>query len=77
MSPVTKYRSIDETPDANWRAPGDPELYRALAALWRTARQLHPWQFPVGVYRHRTIEDMDRQREEWRAQRIRAANGAG
>jgi len=76
MSPVTKYRSIDDTPDPPWRAPGDPELYRAIAALWRTARQLHPWHFPAGVYRHRSIEDMDRQREEWLAQRIRAAKGA-
>ena len=63
--PVTKYRSVEDMPDPAWRTPGDPELYRALERLWTTSRRLYPRRFPAGVYKHRNIEDMNRQREEW------------
>jgi len=63
--PVQKFRSIEETPPVPWRQRGDPELYLALARLWQTAQRLRPRRFPAGVYRHRTMEDMNRQREQW------------
>jgi hypothetical protein len=65
MTPVRKFRSIEEMPEPAWRPPGDPELYRSLAELWTFVRRLHPRVFPAGVYKHRSIEDMNRQREEW------------
>jgi hypothetical protein len=65
--PVRKYRSIEEMPEPPWKRPGDPDLYRALARLWETARRLQPRQFPCGVYKHRSMEDMNRQRDEWDA----------
>ena len=63
--PVFKYRSIEETPDETWRTPGDPALYRALAQLWSASRRMRPRRFPPGVTKHRSIEDMNRQRDEW------------
>lgn len=63
--PVQKFRSIEETPSVPWRRAGDPELYVALARLWQTAQRLRPRRFPAGVYRHRTMEEMNRQRHEW------------
>lgn len=63
--PVFKYRSIEDTPDESWRTPGNPGLYRAVARLWSTSRRRSPRRFPAGVTKHRTIEDMNRQREEW------------
>ena len=66
--PVWKFRSVEETPDLPWRRPGDPALYRALASLWKTSRRLCPRRFPPGVYRHRSIEDMNRQRDQWDAE---------
>ena len=63
--PVKKYRSIEDMPDETWRAPGDPGLYRALAELWATSRRLRPRRFPPGVFRHRSMEGMNQQRDQW------------
>jgi len=63
--PVYRYRSVEEMPGETWRSPGDPALYRALARLWATSRRMRPRGFPPGVTKHRSIEDMNRQREEW------------
>ena len=60
--PVYKFRSIEDMPDPPWRTPGDPELYRALASLSETSRRLRPRCFPAGVYKHRSIDDMNRAR---------------
>jgi hypothetical protein len=62
---VYKFRSVEDMPGETWRRPGDPELYRALSRLWATARLLRPRTFPAGVSKHRTMGDMNRQRDEW------------
>ena len=58
--PVYKYRSIEEMDANTWRRPGDPELYRAIAFVWDLARRTNPRQFTPGVYRYRSIDDMNR-----------------
>lgn len=58
--PVYKYRSIDEMDAHSWRVPGDPELYRAIAFVWDLARRTNPRGFTPGVYRYRSIDDMNR-----------------
>lgn len=63
--PVRKFRSLEEMEDALWREPGDPELFRAIEGVWAFADQTCPRRFPPGVYRHRSIEDAERQREQW------------
>ncbi len=68
--PVYKFRSIHEMPDAPWRTPGDPELYRALASLSNRSRRLHPRRFPAGVYKHRSIEESNAQRDRWDAEHL-------
>jgi hypothetical protein len=54
-------------PDERWRDPGDPQLYRAIAQVWAFGRRSVPRQFPPGIHRHRTIEDLDRAVESWNA----------
>lgn len=65
--PVHRYQSIEVTPDPPRRRPGDPGLYRAMAAVWKTSRRLAPRQFPPGVYRFHTLGEMARQRDQWDA----------
>jgi hypothetical protein len=72
--PVYKYRSIEEMPDTPWRTPGDPDLYRALASLSEMSRRLHRRRYPAGVYKHRSIEDMNAQRDRWDADHARAVD---
>jgi len=70
--PVQKFRSFEEARDALWSEPGTTEHSKRMAWVWSFARRLSPPSFPRGVYRHASIEDANRQREEWertRAQR--------
>jgi hypothetical protein len=58
--PVRKFRSIEEMDASTWRVPGDPDLYRAIAFVWELARRTNPRRFIPGVYRYRSIEEMNR-----------------
>lgn len=63
--PVYKYRSIEEMPDETWRAPGDAVLYRAMRQVWDFGRRTSKVRYRPGVYKFRSIEDMDAAQEEW------------
>ena len=71
--PVYKYRSVEEMEDdrRKWHEPGTPELWRAIRTTWAWARRMAPRRYPPGVYKHRTIEDMNRQTEQWERDNIR------
>jgi hypothetical protein len=69
--PVRKFRSIEEMSEPVWRTPGDPELYRAMSALSELARRTRPRRFPVGVHKHRSIEEMNRVQEAWATEHAR------
>jgi hypothetical protein len=62
--PVYKFRSVEEMNQLVWREPGDPTLYRAIAGVWGLARRMNPRRFPPGVHKYRSIEEMDRVREQ-------------
>jgi hypothetical protein len=66
--PVYRFHSVEEMNQPRWREPGDPELYRAIAALWSFGQRTGFRRFPPGVYRHRSIEDLDAQTEQWAAE---------
>lgn len=70
--PVRKFRSLQEMEDSLWRQPGAPELSRAIASVWEFARRTCPRSFPPGVYKHRSIEDAEHQREQWEGANFRA-----
>ena len=63
--PVKKIRDLREMEDSLWREPGDPELWRAIARVWSFAARTVPRHFPPGVYKHRSIEDAQRLRDQW------------
>lgn len=63
--PVRKFRSIEDMPYAVWRQPGDPTLYRTIAQLWDFGRRTTRRRYPPGVWKFRSIEEMDRAQEEW------------
>jgi hypothetical protein len=70
--PVRKIRNLQEMEDSLWYKPGSPELLRAIDAVWKFAERTCPQRFPPGVYRHRTIEDAQRQRDLWEEQNFKA-----
>jgi hypothetical protein len=64
--PVRKFGSAEEMNRQQWRQPGDAALYRAIAAVWEFGRRVRPRRFPPGVYRHRSIAELNEQTERWR-----------
>lgn len=67
--PVRKFRRVEDMTPPPWRTPGDPALHRAIGLVLNTAARMTPLRFPPGVYRHRSIEEMDAQQEIWRRSR--------
>lgn len=60
MMPIRKFRSVAEMNQPVWRTPGDPALYRAIAALWGTWTRRRRSTAAPGVYKFRSIEELDR-----------------
>lgn len=67
--PVRKFRRVEDMTPPPWRIPGDPALDRAIGMVLNTAAQMTPLRFPPGVHRHRSIEEMDAQQDNWRRSR--------
>lgn len=63
--PVRRFRSVADMEDTVWLERDDPQLWATIRAVWALADRLHPVRFPPGVYRHRTIEDLNAQTEAW------------
>jgi len=70
--PVRKFRSVEEMNQPIWRRPGDPELYRTMRAVWERGRLMNPRRFPPGVYKYRSIEEMNRAQEQSLAEHVAA-----
>jgi len=67
--PVRKFRSVEELERAKWRRAGDPELFRAIARVWEFGGRTNRRLFPPGVYRHRTLAELNAQTERWQRMR--------
>jgi hypothetical protein len=64
--PVRKFRTVEEMERACWRQAGDPALYRAIARVWAFGRRSGPRRFVPGVYRYRSLAELNAQTERWR-----------
>jgi hypothetical protein len=74
--PVRRLHSLREAEDDIWRDTSDPRFWSSLASWWALSDRLFPWKLRPGLYKHRSIEDLNRQRESWEAEAIEAGNTA-
>jgi len=63
--PIRKFRNVDQMNQPRWREPGDPDLYRTIARLWKSGQITNRRRFPPGVHRYHSIEHLDAQVERW------------
>lgn len=68
--PVRRFHSVEEMESAVWLAADDPRLARTIAQVWASARRMAPRRFPAGVYKHASIEDLNRLETEWESREI-------
>jgi hypothetical protein len=58
--PVKKFRSVSDMEQPIWRKPGDPALYRTMAALWDLGHRTRTIRLRPGVRKFASIDDIDR-----------------
>jgi hypothetical protein len=68
-------RSVEDMNRTDWMAPNDPRLPAAIRSCWALAARLAPAQFPPGVHKYPSVEDMAAARDAWEAEMAtRSAN---
>ena len=63
--PVQKFRNPEEAERALWCDEPDEAYLERLGRWWKTARALNPRKFPSGVFKYRSIEEANADRERW------------
>lgn len=62
---VRKFKSFEDAERALWCFKPDEAYYKKVAALWELGNKLCPPDFPRGIFKYRTIEDANRDKEKW------------
>ena len=70
--PIRKFRTVEDMERPRWREPGDASLYKTMARVWEFGRRTAGYRFPPGVYRHRSVQELNAQTDMWSVARIRA-----
>lgn len=63
--PVNKYKTFQEARDALLVKNPDEKYYRMLAEFYVTFGKIFTKKFPHGVYKFKTIQDAQKQKEDW------------
>lgn len=74
--PIQKFRTLDAARRALWQSPRSPSLVSHIKALWAFSSRLVPRQIPRGVRKFRSIEEANREREQWVTRRVQALRAA-
>jgi hypothetical protein len=62
---IEKFKSFEEAERALWCIEPDAKYYKQVAQLWNLANRLCPPNFPRGIFKYRTIEEANKQKDEW------------
>ncbi len=63
--PIEKFETFEEAEQALWCFEPDAEYYKRVRELWKVANHLCPPQFPQGVFKYKTFEEANKQKDEW------------
>jgi len=63
--PVYKYKTLEEAERALWNFHPNEAYFNQVAELWKFANQLCPITYPKGIFKYRSIEEANQQRDEW------------
>lgn len=70
--PVRKFRSIEEMKAVRGYDRNDPVLPRVIEGIWTFGERTARLRFPPGVYRSRSVEEMNARAAEWADENFRA-----
>lgn len=63
--PVYKYKTFDEAEKTLWNFNPDEAYFERVIKLFDLAQRLNPVRYPRGVFKYRTLEEANKQSEEW------------
>jgi hypothetical protein len=70
---VKRYRDVSEMPSSSYGDPSDPNTYARIKQLWQFSERVVSLPlFRPGVYRYRSIEEMQAARDRATIERMRA-----
>ncbi len=70
--PVRKFRSIEEMKAVRGYDRDDPLLARVIEGIWTFGERTARLRFPPGLYRHRSLADLNARTAEWADQNFRS-----
>lgn len=73
--PIKKYRTIEEMNADDkmlWCDKPDDAYWRRLDNLWKRTKAIDPRKYPKGIFKFRTIEEMNEHREALLTEHVRA-----
>lgn len=62
--PVKKFRDISDMDEVAYE-PGSGRLFEVIRHVWGLSDLICPLKFPSGVFKHRSIEEAEAERERW------------
>jgi hypothetical protein len=74
---VRKFRSVEEMPGPPPLPPMDPDNLKLLIGITDVAYGLHPWRFPPGVRKFRSMEEANLLRRAWEREQVLGGSSRG
>ncbi len=68
--PVYKYKTFQEAKDAQIVREPDGDYYKMLSGFYETFGKIFKLKFPHGIYKFKTIEEAQIQKEAWILKRL-------
>lgn len=63
--PVFKFKTFEKAEKALWNFHPDEAYFLRIIKLFEFAQRLNPVCYPRGIFKYRSIEDANKQSEEW------------
>ncbi len=63
--PVYKYKTLKEARDALIVKKPDENYYKMLSGFYETFGKIFTKKFPHGIFKFKTIEEAQKQKEDW------------
>lgn len=63
--PIFKYKTFEEAERALWNFQPDETYFTKVAELWNFANKLSPIIYPKGIFKFKTLKEVNKHREEF------------
>jgi hypothetical protein len=62
---IQKFKTFEEAEKALWCKEPDENYYKRINNLFELAYRLNPPNYPRGIFKYKTLEEANKQKEEW------------